>query len=109
MRDARGGVLAAEVGVGAEGVGGGGLGRFAAGLGEDDGGEPRVEDGVEVLGDGVEGSQVVDGEVGGEREDEFRVEEDGVEDGEGAGVGARVDVGWWGKDGEGSLTFQLVH
>lgn len=98
--DAGGGVGAAEMGVAAEGEGAGTLGGLAEGLAEDDSSEARVEDGVEVAGDGVEGDEVAEGEGGGEGEDEFRVEEDAVEDVEVWRVGALVGEGrGWGDDG----------
>jgi hypothetical protein len=55
VRDAGGGVFAAEVRVAAEGERAAAFGGFEGGLPEDGGGEARVDYGVEVAGDGVQG------------------------------------------------------
>ena len=53
VRDAGGGVFAAEVRVAAEGERAAAFGGFEGGLAEDGGGEARVDYGVEVPRDGV--------------------------------------------------------
>ena len=100
VRDAGGGVFAAEVRVAAEGERAAAFGGFEGGLAEDGGREARVDYGVEVPRDGVQGDQVAEREESGEVEDEFRVEEDAVEDVEVRVVGALVGEGWgWGNGG----------
>lgn len=69
-----------------------GFRRFGERLREDDGREARVEDRVEVAGNGVKGDEGVEWEVGREVEAEFWVEENGEEDVEVGRVGAGVDV-----------------
>jgi hypothetical protein len=81
------------------------FGRFGEGLREDDGREARVEDRVEVAGNGVEGDEGVEREVGREMEAEFWVKEDGRKDVEVGRVGAGVDVSWRREDETGAFTF----
>jgi hypothetical protein len=67
--DAGGGVFAAEVRVAAERERAAAFGGFEGGLPEDGGGEARVDYGVEVPRDGVQGDEIAEGEDRGEVED----------------------------------------
>ena len=90
-------VGAAERGVAAPGEGAGGLGGFEEGLAEHGGGEAAVEDGVEVVADGVEVEEGGEGELRRQVEDEFGEQQDAAEDVEVRGVGAAVGEGGRGQ------------
>jgi hypothetical protein len=98
MRDAASGIQAAEMPVAAKREYTACVGNAALDKGHDEGGEAHVEDGVVVLGNGIDGYEVLNGEVHSEMVAELRVEEKAVEDVEVRIIGASVGVGRRWKD-----------